>query len=166
MVLKQQEFSGQNKYLSFKIISIQQYITIIHLYISTSRLVHHKDYIDQEEIQQLAMIPAKEAKLLMYTLLEENFLKIRETKKGTNSTAHAKTVFLYHIDIDEVVQKEIEHCYHALYNIMKRRDHESANNKRMVDKQLRIQTLSDDLKEHGATEQQLADVNKFIIITE
>ncbi|KAJ8969386.1 hypothetical protein NQ314_001785 [Rhamnusium bicolor] len=39
------------------------------------RLVKLKKYIESDQIQQLAMIPAKEAKRLSYQLLEENFLK-------------------------------------------------------------------------------------------
>lgn len=110
------------------------------------------------------MIPAKEAKHLTYTLLQENYLQMQEMKKAGPSSAPTKTFFLFHIDLDQVVQMEIEHCYHALYNIMQRREHEATTNKRMIDKQLRMQTLTSNLKEHGATEEQLAEVDTLNII--
>lgn len=110
------------------------------------------------------MIPAKEAKLLTYTLSQEDYIQVQETKKSGVSTGPTKTFFLFYIDLDQVVRMQIEHCYHALYNIIQRRDHESISNKRMIDKQLRVQILSTNLKEHGATEQQLADVSQYVFI--
>lgn len=122
------------------------------------RLVRDKKYIEQEQIQQLAMIPAKEAKHLTYTLLQENYIQMQEMKKSGVSAAPIKTFFLFHIDLNVVVYMEVEHCYHALYNIMQRREYEVNSNKRMIDKQLRMQTLTTNLKEHGATEEQLAEI--------
>ncbi|KAL2746845.1 DNA-directed RNA polymerase III subunit RPC3 [Vespula maculifrons] len=130
------------------------------------RLVRSKKFVEQEQIQQLAMIPAKEAKHLTYTLLQENYLQMQEMKKAGPSSAPTKTFFLFHIDLDQVVQMEIEHCYHALYNIMQRRDHEATTNRRMIDKQLRMQTLTSNLKEHGATEEQLAEIAEMMTPSE
>ncbi|XP_017892612.2 DNA-directed RNA polymerase III subunit RPC3 [Ceratina calcarata] len=122
------------------------------------RLVRDRKYIEQEQIQQLAMIPAKEAKHLTYTLLQENYLQMQEIKKAGVSAAPIKTFFLFHIDLNLVIRMEVEHCYHALYNTMQRREYEISSNKRMIDKQLRMQTLTSNLKEHGATEEQLAEI--------
>lgn len=114
--------------------------------------------INLDQIQQLAMIPAKEAKCLTYTLAQENYLQMQEVKKIGTWTAPTKGPFHFYIDLTKVVQMEIEHCCQALYNIIKRRDHELTSNRRMIEKQLRVQILSTNMKEHGATEQQLADV--------
>ncbi|KAG6796980.1 DNA-directed RNA polymerase III subunit RPC3 [Apis mellifera caucasica] len=130
------------------------------------RLVRARKYIEQEQIQQLAMIPAKEAKHLTYTLLQENYLQMQEIKKSGVSAAPIKTFFLFHIDLNLVVRMEIEHCYHALYNIMQRREYEVNSNKRMIDKQLRMQTLTSNLKEHGAPEEQLAEIAEMMTPTE
>ncbi|XP_003703384.3 RNA polymerase III subunit C [Megachile rotundata] len=130
------------------------------------RLVRDRKYIEQERIQQLAMIPAKEAKHLTYTLLQENYLQMQELKKPGVSTAPIKTFFLFHIDLNMVVRMEVEHCYHALYNTMQRREYEISSNKRMIDKQLRMQTLTSNLKEHGATEEQLAEIAELMTPSE
>lgn len=113
------------------------------------------------------MIPAKEAKHLTYTLLEENYLQIQELKKPGVSAAPTKVFFLFHIDLNQVTRMTIEHCYHALYNVIQRGEHEVTSNKRMIDKQLRMQTLTSNLKEHGATEEQLAEVgfNLFFYVS-
>ncbi|KZC06816.1 PREDICTED: DNA-directed RNA polymerase III subunit RPC3 [Dufourea novaeangliae] len=130
------------------------------------RLVRDRKYIEQEQIQQLAMIPAKEAKYLTYTLLQENYLQMQEIKKAGVSAAPMKTFFLFHIDLNLVVHMEVEHCYHALYNTMQRREYEVTSNKRMIDKQLRMQTLTSNLKEHGATEEQLAEIAEMMTPSE
>ncbi|XP_066603137.1 DNA-directed RNA polymerase III subunit RPC3 isoform X2 [Prorops nasuta] len=130
------------------------------------RLVRSRKYVEQEQIQQLAMIPAKEAKHLTYTLLQENYLQMQEMKKAGVSAVPTKTFFLFHIDLNQVIRMEIEHCYHALYNIVQRREHESTSNRRMIDKQLRMQTLASNLKEHGATEEQLAEIAEIMTPSE
>lgn len=106
----------------------------------------------------MAMIPAKEAKLLTYTLLQENYLLVQELKKTGVAAAPTKSYILFRINLDQVVRMEIEHCYHSLYNTIQRRDHEYSSNKRMIEKQLRMTTLTVNLKNHGAPEEQLNEV--------
>lgn len=126
------------------------------------RLVKTKKYIEVEQIQQLAMIPAKEAKHLTFILLQENYLQMQEVKKAGISQAPSKAFFLFHIDLNQVVRMQVEHCHHALYNTMQRREHETVDNRRMIDKQLRIQALISNLKERGALEEQLHEVSNML----
>ncbi|EFN64824.1 DNA-directed RNA polymerase III subunit RPC3 [Camponotus floridanus] len=130
------------------------------------RLVRIEKNVNLDQIQQLAMIPAKEAKCLTYILAQENFIQMQEIKKAGTLAAPTKGPFHFYIDLTKIVQMEIEHCCQALYNIIKRRDHELSNNKRMIEKQLRVQILSSNMKEHGATEQQLADIAEMMTPSE
>lgn len=130
------------------------------------RLVRIEKNVILDQIQQLAMIPAKEAKCLTYILTQENYIQMQEVKKIGTLTAPTKGPFHFYIDLTKVVQMEIEHCCQALYNIIKRRDHELTSNKRMIEKQLRVQILSANMKEHGATEQQLADIAEMMTPSE
>lgn len=174
MVPRLQEFSGKNKYLIFKVLlhhkkeqniynHIYIYILLYNYFFHFFRLVRIEKNINLDQIQQLAMIPAKEAKCLTYVLAQENFIQMQEIKKAGTLAAPTKGPFHFYIDLIKIVQMEIEHCCQALYNIIKRRDHELSNNKRMIEKQLRVQILSSNMKEHGATEQQLADVISIYI---
>ncbi|EZA46881.1 hypothetical protein DMN91_004693 [Ooceraea biroi] len=123
------------------------------------RLVRMDSGVTLEQIQQMAMIPAKEAKFFAYTLVQENYIQIQELKKGGSSAVDSrKASFRFCIDLPTVVEMEMEHCCQALYNIIQRRSHESTSNRRMIEKQLRVQILSANMREHGATEQQLADI--------
>lgn len=63
------------------------------------RVVRAKKYIEQEDIQREAMIPAKEAKLFTYRLLEENFLQIQTIKKaGGGGLGPAKAFYLFRVN--------------------------------------------------------------------
>ncbi|EGI65510.1 PREDICTED: DNA-directed RNA polymerase III subunit RPC3 [Acromyrmex echinatior] len=131
------------------------------------RLVRYEVDVSLEQIQKLAMIPAKEAKFLTYILSQEKYIQTQELKKsGTSSGPTTKLPYHFCIDLNEIVEMEIEHCYHALYNIIIRREYESNSNKRMIEKQLRVQILSANLREHGATEQQLADIAEMMTPSE
>jgi DNA-directed RNA polymerase III subunit RPC3 len=59
------------------------------------RVVRERKFIEQEEIQKEAMVPAKEAKLYTYKLLEENFLQIQTIKKAGGP---AKAFYLFHVN--------------------------------------------------------------------
>jgi len=56
-------------------------------------------------MQQLSMIPAKDAKMYTYKLLEHNFLQLRELRKGTGNAAPIKTFFLFQVDVPQVIDK-------------------------------------------------------------
>lgn len=62
-----------------------------------------RKHIEQEKIQKIAMIPAREAKQLTYRLLHENFLQLQEIRKSmANNAGPNKMFFLFHIDLEEV----------------------------------------------------------------
>ncbi|KAJ9586990.1 hypothetical protein L9F63_019408 [Diploptera punctata] len=126
------------------------------------RLVKAKKFVEQEQIQQVAMIPAKEAKLLTYKLLEENFIQIRELRKSLSSNVPNKTFFLFYIDLNQVVRMVLEMYYKTLYNAMTRREHERNENRRMIEKQQRIESITLNMRVQGATPEQLAEIEEML----
>lgn len=122
------------------------------------RLVKTRHYIEPDQIQQLAMIPAKEAKRLTYQLLEENFLEVQELKKASVNNGPNKCFTLFHIQLDRVVRMVLELSYKSLFNVMTRRNHDKWENKRIIDKKQRIDTIAMGMRSQGATEEQLLDV--------
>ncbi|XP_021921270.1 DNA-directed RNA polymerase III subunit RPC3 isoform X2 [Zootermopsis nevadensis] len=126
------------------------------------RLVKAKKFVEQEQIQQIAMIPAKEAKLLTYKLLEENFLQMQELRKSLASNVPNKTFFLFYIDLNQVARMVLEMCCKALYNAMTRREYERSENRRMIEKQQRIELITLNMKEQGATSEQLAEIEEML----
>lgn len=123
------------------------------------RLVKMKHYIEPEQIQQLAMIPAKEAKRLTYQLLEENFFQVQELRKSASNSGPSKSFTLFYIQLEQVVKMVLELCYKALFNVMTRRNNDRLVNKRIIDKKERVDTIALGMRLQGADEGQLADVS-------
>ncbi|XP_056647996.1 DNA-directed RNA polymerase III subunit RPC3 isoform X1 [Diorhabda sublineata] len=127
------------------------------------RLVKLKRCIEPDMIQQLAMIPAKEAKRLTYQLLEENFLQIQELRKpAVGGSGPNKSFTLFHINLNLVVRMILELCYKTLYNVMIRRNHEKFTNKRIIEKKQRVDTIALGMRAQGAEEEQLAEIEEMI----
>lgn len=108
------------------------------------------------------MIPAKEAKSLTYQLLGENFLQMEELRKSVSNNGPVKTFFLFHIDLNELVRMVLEMCYKAVFNAMTRREFEVVENKRLIDKQNRIKTVAQNMREQGASEEQIEEIEEMI----
>ncbi|XP_018579458.1 DNA-directed RNA polymerase III subunit RPC3 [Anoplophora glabripennis] len=126
------------------------------------RLVKLKKYIEPDQIQKLAMIPAKEAKRLSYQLLEENFLEIQELRKASVGNGPSKSFMLFYIKLEQVVRMILDLCYKTLFNIMTRRNYEREINKRIIDKKQRVDTIAMGMRAQGASENQLADIEEMI----
>jgi hypothetical protein len=69
------------------------------------RLTRMQKFIDQDQMQNLAMIPAKDAKMFSYKLMEENYLQIKELKKGTSNVGPVKSFNLFYVDLPQVMKK-------------------------------------------------------------
>ncbi|XP_034239902.1 DNA-directed RNA polymerase III subunit RPC3 [Thrips palmi] len=127
------------------------------------RLVKARKHIEQEKIQKIAMIPAREAKQLTYRLLHENFLQLQEIRKSmANNAGPNKMFFLFHIDLEEVARMVLDFSYKALYNAMTRRAHESDENRRLIEKKQRIDSIALNMTEQGATPDQLQEIEEMM----
>lgn len=68
------------------------------------RLVREKEFVEQDRINELGMIPAKDAKHLTYKLVEDQFLRIKEIRKTYNATAPpGKISHVFFVDINQVI---------------------------------------------------------------
>lgn len=124
------------------------------------RVVKLKKYIEQEDIQKEAMIPAKEAKLLIYKLMEENFLHIHIVRKtGGGGSGPAKAFYLFHIKMHQIVNMLLDICYKATYNSITRILDDKDTHKRLIDKSQKLETTVDMMRERGDPEEIIQEVN-------
>ncbi|CAD6237379.1 GSCOCG00002279001-RA-CDS [Cotesia congregata] len=126
------------------------------------RLVRHEKFIEEDKIKQIAMMPEREIKELMYILLDKNYLQVQEVKKSTAPTAPMKGIFLLHINFNHVVRMVVEHCYHALYNTILRRNHVTTTNDSLMDKHLRLETVLSNLEAMNADPAQIDQVRLLL----
>ncbi|KAK8771346.1 hypothetical protein V5799_025409 [Amblyomma americanum] len=68
------------------------------------RLLLEKKYIEQKQIEELAMIPARDAKEWTYKMLQEKFIMAQELPR-TLDYAPSRMIYLFHVDIPQVQQE-------------------------------------------------------------
>uniref|UniRef100_A0A336MMU8 DNA-directed RNA polymerase III subunit RPC3 n=1 Tax=Culicoides sonorensis TaxID=179676 RepID=A0A336MMU8_CULSO len=118
------------------------------------RVVKLKKYIEQEDIQKEAMIPAKEAKLLIYKLMEENFLHIHTVRKtGGGGSGPAKSFYLFHIKLQQIVNMMLDICYKAIFNAITRIDDDTLQHKRYFDKEKNVIAMTAIMQARGDPEE-------------
>ena len=135
-----------------------------------------KRHVEESQLQGLVMIPAKEIKLLTYQLMESNFVQLEELRKSMGGSANApsKCFYLFTVDMNQVARMIVDMCYKAIGNAFVRRNHESASNQRLLDKQEKIESICDSLKARQEEESenaeelqiQLQEINEMLSPTE
>lgn len=127
------------------------------------RVVKAKGFIEQDEIQREAMMAMKEARLLTYNLMQNNFLQTENIKKpGGNSGPTKPQFYLFSVDQQRIVRDLIETCYTAMLNSKIRVIQDKEANKRLMEKSLRLQFFIDTLKERGESEENIQEINETI----
>ncbi|CAD5122462.1 DgyrCDS10885 [Dimorphilus gyrociliatus] len=97
--------------------------------------------LEQQKIEDCVMIPAKEAKELLYRMVEQQYVSVTEVPK-TSDHAPRSTFYLFSVNIDALARKLEENCYMILGNLYSRRDHEGKKSKRLLEKQSKIEAIA------------------------
>ncbi|XP_072166937.1 DNA-directed RNA polymerase III subunit RPC3-like [Diadema setosum] len=120
-----------------------------------------KKYLEQKEIENFALIPAKEAKELVYQMFSENFLSVQEIPR-TPDHAPSRTIYLFTVSLCQVSHMLMERCYKSLINTMLRRQYESAENRRLIEKEQRVEAITASLQGSGADPAQVEEIEKMM----
>lgn len=92
------------------------------------RLLLLKTMLEQKQVADVAMIPGKEAKELLYTLLAESFVSLQEIPR-TPDYAPSRTFYLFSVHLLQLARTVLQNCYKALGNLITKRVSESSDNK-------------------------------------
>ncbi|KAG9345417.1 hypothetical protein JZ751_009964 [Albula glossodonta] len=92
------------------------------------RLLLRKRHLEQKQVEDFAMIPAKEAKDMLYTLLSENLVQLQEIPK-TPDHAPSRTFYLYTANPLPTARLLLQHCYKTVANLIERRLYETKESK-------------------------------------
>ncbi|XP_069041093.1 DNA-directed RNA polymerase III subunit RPC3 isoform X2 [Lepisosteus oculatus] len=129
------------------------------------RLLLRKRHLEQKQVEDFAMIPAKEAKEMMYRMLSENLVQLQEIPK-TPDHAPSRTFYLYTVNPLPTARMLLQHCYKTVANLIERRLFETKENKRLLEKSQRIEAILASLQASGAEPGQLAEVEEMITAPE
>ncbi|NWS47334.1 RPC3 polymerase, partial [Probosciger aterrimus] len=125
------------------------------------RLLLRKKHLEQKQVEDFAMIPAKEAKDMLYRMLSENLVALQEIPK-TPDHAPSRTFYLYTVNVPAAARMLLHHCYKSVANLMERRLYESRENKRLLEKSQRVEAILASLQATGAGDTQLQDIEEMI----
>ncbi|KAK2563047.1 DNA-directed RNA polymerase III subunit RPC3 [Acropora cervicornis] len=113
------------------------------------RLLLLKKHMEQKQIGELAMISSKDAKEFLYKLFAERFIAMQEIPR-TSDYAPSRTFYLFSVELPQLSRMLIEKSYQALGNLMARRQTEVQENRRLVEKEERLEATINSLKaQHG-----------------
>ncbi|XP_041259968.1 DNA-directed RNA polymerase III subunit RPC3 isoform X2 [Onychostruthus taczanowskii] len=74
------------------------------------RLLLRKKHLEQKQVEDFAMIPAKEAKDMLYRMLSENLVTLQEIPK-TPDHAPSRTFYLYTVNMMAAARMLLHRCY-------------------------------------------------------
>ncbi|XP_029821666.1 DNA-directed RNA polymerase III subunit RPC3-like, partial [Manacus vitellinus] len=74
------------------------------------RLLLRKKHLEQKQVEDFAMIPAKEAKDMLYRMLSENLVSLQEIPK-TPDHAPSRTFYLYTVNVAAAARMLLHRCY-------------------------------------------------------
>ncbi|TKS82113.1 DNA-directed RNA polymerase III subunit RPC3 [Collichthys lucidus] len=129
------------------------------------RLLLRKRHLEQKQVEDFAMVPAKEAKDMLYTLLSENLVQLQEIPK-TPDYAPSRTFYLYTVNQLPTARMLLQNCYKTVANLIERRLFESKESKRLLEKSQRIEAILASLQASGAEPEQLTEVEEMITAPE
>lgn len=126
-------------------------------------LIVLEKYIEIDQIVNTVMLPSKDINLLIYELLENNFIFMSDMKKPTSNTiSSSRSNVLFYTKLDTTVYSILELCYMALYKGVTRKENERNLNKQIIDKKRRVDTIVLAMRAQNASEEQLADIEDMI----
>uniref|UniRef100_A0A672LEB5 DNA-directed RNA polymerase III subunit RPC3 n=1 Tax=Sinocyclocheilus grahami TaxID=75366 RepID=A0A672LEB5_SINGR len=90
------------------------------------RLLLRKRHLEQKQVEDFAMVPAKD---MLYTLLSENLVELQEIPK-TPDYAPSRTFYLYTVNQLPTFRLLLQHCFKVhIGNLIERRLYETKENK-------------------------------------
>ncbi|XP_074927182.1 DNA-directed RNA polymerase III subunit RPC3 isoform X2 [Chelonoidis abingdonii] len=129
------------------------------------RLLLRKKHLEQKQVEDFAMIPAKEAKDMLYKMLSENFVSLQEIPK-TPDHAPSRTFYLYAVNTLSSARMLLHWCYKSVANLIERRQYETKENKRLLEKSQRVEAILASMQATGAEEMQLQEIEEMITAPE
>eukprot|EP01116_Phalansterium_solitarium_P006619 TRINITY_DN18949_c0_g1_i1.p1 TRINITY_DN18949_c0_g1~~TRINITY_DN18949_c0_g1_i1.p1 ORF type:complete len:550 (+),score=174.35 TRINITY_DN18949_c0_g1_i1:485-2134(+) len=86
------------------------------------RVLLAKKQLEQKKIADIAMIPQKEAREIMYKMITANYIRVQEVPK-TAAHLPSMTIFLCYVPYDEVIRLECTEIYKSMHNLKLRTAH-------------------------------------------
>jgi transcription initiation factor IIE alpha subunit len=81
------------------------------------RLLFFNRRLDQKEISDMAMLPIKQTREILYKLFKNEYIKMQEVSR-TSDHAPSRTFYYWYVDIESIRHKVKQNCLQAFLNIL------------------------------------------------
>lgn len=125
------------------------------------KVIMDKSQLEQKQIEEFSMIPAKDCKSLLYGMLNDGMLGITELSK-TVDHAPSRTYYLFYVDVYLICKKLLENAYKSMANLMIKREFLTSENKRLIEKSKKIDGIIESLQLQGAEQVEIDEVKSMI----
>eukprot|EP00238_Polyblepharides_amylifera_P008931 CAMPEP_0196580510 /NCGR_PEP_ID=MMETSP1081-20130531/28923_1 /TAXON_ID=36882 /ORGANISM="Pyramimonas amylifera, Strain CCMP720" /LENGTH=507 /DNA_ID=CAMNT_0041900391 /DNA_START=167 /DNA_END=1690 /DNA_ORIENTATION=- len=96
------------------------------------RLLTLKRQLEQKQIAEMSMLPVKDTRQILYTLLKAGYVTLQEVAKSTDHNPQ-RTFYVWRVDIPKSVGKLGEETIRAMCNLRARLAHELNSEKEVLD---------------------------------
>ncbi|KYR02914.1 RNA polymerase III subunit [Tieghemostelium lacteum] len=128
------------------------------------KLLLIKNYLEVKNIAELAMIPMKECKKLLFDMLSSNVLRLQEIPRSNDHFAN-RTFYLFYVDYQSLLSTLTEHIFKAIYNTRERLNLELAPHKELIEKLMNnTQETSEDQSKIGKRVQRITEVLETVVM--
>ncbi|XP_023327833.1 DNA-directed RNA polymerase III subunit RPC3-like [Eurytemora carolleeae] len=94
--------------------------------------------------------------------MEHNFIHLQELRKSVAPTAPSKAIYLFYINLDQVVRSTILLCQKSLCNLKSRSEQDTEENSRLLEKYARVDGILETLRAEGGTQEQIEEVEEML----
>ncbi|CAP31536.2 Protein CBG12577 [Caenorhabditis briggsae] len=129
--------------------------------IRVMRLLESRHYLDEEQVEKLSMMSGKEAREMLYALVEEGYVFNKPVGRS-NDFQPARTFYLYYVDLPRTIRGLVEYTCKLVRNLILRQRHERTENKALLDKDANVQPIIENIR----ASDQLDEASKLAQIAE
>ncbi|CCD64205.1 DNA-directed RNA polymerase III subunit RPC3 [Caenorhabditis elegans] len=129
--------------------------------IRVMRLLENRHYLDEEQVEKLSMMSGKEAREMLYALVEEGYVFNKPVGRS-NDFQPARTFYLYYVDLPRTIRGLVEYTCKLVRNLIVRQRHERTENKSVLDKDANVQPIIENIR----SSEQLDEASKLAQIAE
>ncbi|KAF2073065.1 hypothetical protein CYY_005620 [Polysphondylium violaceum] len=97
------------------------------------KLLLIKNLLEPKQIADMAMIPIKECKTLLFNMMQKSIIRLQEVPRSSDHFAN-RTFYLFFVDMNTIIRNSIDDIFKSIHNTRQRLIYELAPHKDILSK--------------------------------
>ncbi|CAF0818118.1 unnamed protein product [Rotaria sordida] len=124
-------------------------------------MLEERGCLSQKQIEDMAMINAKEAQQYVYSMFIDGMLTLEELSKA-NDFNPTRTFYFFRVNLYNGVLSLLDHSYKTMSNLMQRHQFERERHRKLIDKRDKVDAIIHSLREQNGEEEQIKEVEDIL----